>query len=330
MAFTLGAALGLSTLLYSAGVEGGVSPALVTMGVLLAFLGIAGITFAHAGMNLFDDYFDMKKGAVAAREKLTDGGFRARLGKCSYLKDGSVTLADTRRVATVFIAIALAAAAIIFALRGWEILLFAGITLLLGLSYAGPPLRLSYRGLGELVVGIVFGPVLVIAASFVVCGEITMLAVFSSIPVGLLVANIVHMHAVMDFEPDKAAGRTTLAILLGSPQTAVAANVLFVGLAQTTILLGVALGYLPLLAVLVVLTYPLSFVFVRRALGYAAGIDGRDAPFVPQRWMGGFGDWEKYRAADLDWFMSRWMLARNLVIQVTLILAITGFTPWYL
>jgi len=324
MPFILGALLGLSTLLY-----GGASPASIGMSILLALLGLGGIISAHSGMNLLDDYFDMKKGAVAQREKLSDGGFRARLGKCGYLKNGDVTLDDTKRVAILFLGAALVAAAIIFVFRGTEILIFAGITLVLGLSYAGPPLRLSYRGFGELVIGVLFGPVLVVAASFVVSGQITMLAVFSSIPIGLLVANIVHMHAVMDFGPDKAADRKTFAIMLGSERAGIAANIVFVTLAQLAILVGIALGYLPLFALIVLLTYPLSLAFIRQALSYVDDKGGKDAPFQPQRWMGAFGDWEKLRASGLDWFMSRWLLARNLVIQMTLVLAIAAFTPWY-
>ena len=323
MPFALGSLLGASTLLYS-----GANLAAIGLSIILALIGIVGITCAHAGMNLFDDYFDMKKGAVEEREKLSDGGFRARMGKCKYLHDGAVSLDDTKRVATLFVVVALACALIIFAVRGWEILLFAGITLILGLSYAGPPLRLSYHGFGELVIGILFGPVLVTAASFVVCGQLTMLALFSSIPIGLLVANIVHMHAVMDFGPDKAAKRKTFAILLGSEHAGIAANVTFVILAQATILVGIAIGFLPLFASLIVLTYPLSIVFIRQARSYVKK-EKDEASFQPKRWMGRFDNWEKYQKDGLDWFMSRWLLARNLVTQVTVVLAIAAFTPWH-
>jgi len=325
MPYVMGALLGLSVLLYS----GTATPLTIGIALLMGVLGMAGIIFAHAGMNLFDDYFDMKKGAVEQRDELIDGGFRARLGKCGYLKDGSVTLADTKRVASLFVIVALIIGAVIFAVRGWEVLIFAGITLVLGFSYAGPPLRLSYRGFGELVIGIIFGPVLVIAAAFVVSGQITMLAIFSSIPIGLLVANIVHMHAVMDFGPDKAAQRKTLPILLGSERAGVMANVVFVVLAQAIVLAGVVLGYLPVVALLAVLTYPLTIVFIQWALSYAHSKGQDETPFQPQKWMGQFGDWEGYRKAGLDWFMARWLLARNLVAQMTLVLVIAAFTPWY-
>ncbi|MCL2437986.1 MAG: prenyltransferase [Coriobacteriia bacterium] len=345
MPYVLGALLGLSTLIYAGantgidfgisglGILSGVTSAGIlgiAAGILTGIIGLAGVIFAHAGMNLLDDYFDMKKGAVERREELLDGGFRARLGKCSYLKSGEVTLDDTKRAALTFLGLALSLGAVTFALRGWEVLIFAGITLVLGVFYAGPPLRLSYRGFGELVIGFLFGPVLVTASSFLVSGQITPLALFSSVPIGLLVANIVHIHAVMDYGPDLAAQRKTLPILLGSERAGVVMNIIFVVLAQLTILVGIALGFLPIAALLVALTYPLSLVFIKLALDYVKNKDSKEAAFEPKKWMGNFGDWESFRKDGLDWFMSRWLTARNLVMQLTLVLAIAAFTPWYL
>jgi 1,4-dihydroxy-2-naphthoate octaprenyltransferase len=35
--------------------------------------------------------------------------------------------------------------------------------------------------------------------------------------------------------------------------------------------------------------------------------------FSPQLWMGPMGNWTQMQALDLDWFMIRWLLARNLL-----------------
>ena len=347
--YVLGALLGLSTLIYTStttgidfGISGfgllsGIAPAGfagIFVGVLTGIIGLAGVICAHAGMNLLDDYFDMKKGAVQRREELLDGGFRARLGKCDYLKSGEVSLADTKRVALFFVTSALVFAALIFVLRGWEVLIFAGITLLLGIFYAGPPLRLSYRGFGELVIGFLFGPVLVTAASFLVSGQITPLALFCSVPIGLLVANIVQIHAVMDYKPDLEAERKTLPILLGSERAGVIVNIAFVVIAQGTILAGIVLGFLPIAALLAVLTYPLTLVFIKLALDYVNNKDSsKELAFEPQKWMGNYGDWDNYKKGGLDWFMARWLTAQNLVMQTTLFLAIAALispSAWYL
>jgi len=347
--YVLGVLLGISTLMYTGtstainlgignfGLLSGISGSTIHnigSGILTGIVGLVGVILAHAGMNLLDDYFDMKKGAVQRREELLDGGFRARLGKCDYIKDGNVTLADTKRAALTFITIALALGAVIFALRGWEVLIFAAITLVLGVLYAGPPLRLSYHGFGELVIGFIFGPVLVTAASFLASGQITPLALFCSVPIGFLVANIVQIHAVMDYKPDLEADRKTLPILLGSERAGVITNIIFIAIAQITILTGIALGFLPVTALLVVLTYPLTLVFIKLALDYIKNKDdAKEAPFEPQKWMGNYGDWEGYKESGIGWFMARWLTAQNLVMQTTLFLAIAALvspSTWYL
>ena len=366
-AYVLGAVAALGAMAH-----GGAELQALAIGLLLAAAGLFGVAAAHLGLNLFDDYFDAKGGAVSRREELLDGGFRARLGKCAYLKDGSVSLNDTRRVAGLFIAVALAIGLVIWAVRGWEVLLFAGVALLLGLAYAGPPLRLSYRGLGELVVGLIFGPLLVSAAFFVTAGHLTSGIWWAAAAIGLLVANILSTHAIMDFEPDKAAGRMTFALLLGSKRVTFWANMVMVGLAYACVIAGVLLRALPLAALSVVATLPLFVSFIRQLAAYVDGDPGSgrasvgerglvgdpaasrelsDMPepatshgpgsmpepsaggspeFKPRWWMGPMGKWELLQQRQLDWFMSRWLLARNLVMETALLLALSSLTPWYL
>jgi 1,4-dihydroxy-2-naphthoate octaprenyltransferase len=326
--YLLGTVLALGTVTQQ-GMQGvlgvlGVQP--VAIGLLLAAAGIIGVAYAHLGLNLFDDYFDYRGGAVARREELLEGGMRSRMGKCAYLKTG-VTLSDTRKVAILFLAIAGALGLLICAVRGWEVLLFAACALLLGIAYSGPPLRLSYHGLGELVVGIVLGPLVVISAYFVVCGRVDPLAVFVSLPTGLLAMNILNAHAVMDLESDKAANRTTFAVLVGSQKAGALSSVALVVLSYGVVLAGVLLGFLPWMVLLVLLTLPMAVGFFRLMLSYA-----RDnaAPFAYRRWMGPMENWERVVERGTDWFMIRWYLSRNLLMAFVLILAVTGLSPWYL
>jgi 1,4-dihydroxy-2-naphthoate octaprenyltransferase len=333
--YVLGSVLALGTLLHQGILSstfgyGAQTPLLlsvqgVALGLLLAVAGFIGVACAHLGLNLLDDYFDYRGGAVARRKELQEGGMRARMGKCAYLDQGA-TLGDTRRVAILFIVIALVLGTFILAIRGWEVLIFAGCALVLGLAYAGPPLRLSYHGLGELVIGVIFGPLVVIASYFVICGRVDPLAVWASIPTGLLALNIVHTHAIMDFGPDKAAKRTTLAVLLGSQKTAAFFGAAFIVLAYGAVIAGVVLGFLPLLTLLVLLTLPMAVELVRLVLRYAAD---PASTFAYRRWMGPMEHWDAIVARGVDWFMIRWYLSRNLLMAFVTILAVAGLTPFY-
>jgi 1,4-dihydroxy-2-naphthoate octaprenyltransferase len=328
--YVLGSVLALGALLYQGlslgyGALDTLSLQGVALGLLLAVAGFIGVACAHLGLNLLDDYFDYRGGAVARRKELQEGGMRARMGKCAYLDQGA-TLEDTRRVAIGFIAVALVLGALVLVIRGWEVLIFAGCALVLGLAYAGPPLRLSYHGLGELVIGVIFGPLVVIASYFVICGHIEPLAIWASIPTGLLALNIVHTHAIMDFGPDKAAKRTTLAVLLGSQKVAALFGAAFIVLAYGTVIAGVVLGFLPVLSLLVLLTLPMAVTLVRLVLRYAA--DPASA-FAYRRWMGPMERWDAIVARGIDWFMIRWYLSRNLLMAFVVILAVAGLTPFY-
>ncbi|MDR1712578.1 MAG: prenyltransferase [Coriobacteriales bacterium] len=320
--YLLGAIMATGTLFYNHA-----SATEVLLGLGLSVLGFFGVALAHSGLNLFDDYFDMKKGAVQRREEMADGGMRARMGKCVYLKGGDVTLADTRRVAILFIALALILGLIVLVLRGWPILVFAGIALVLGLLYAGPPLRLSYHGLGELMVGLIFGPLVVNAAYFVACGRIDALSIYVSIPIGLLVANILNTHAIMDFGPDKAADRVTLSVALGSQKAGYVASVVLVAASYLVVIVGVALRWLPIAALVVVVTLPLTIFYLRHLWDY---VTGKGDEFVYRPWMGPFNNQERIKATGIMWFMSRWLLSRNLVMMVSVLLAVASLTPWYL
>ncbi|MDR2620039.1 MAG: prenyltransferase, partial [Propionibacteriaceae bacterium] len=316
--YLLGTLLALSTWVYAP------ADAPSSFNVWAALCGFIGVAFAHSGLNLLDDYFDYTGGAVARRQALADGGIRARMGKCAYLTDG-LTIKDVAKAGAGFLAIAAGFGVVVFVFRGYGTVAFAGVALVLGYLYSGPPLRLSYHGLGEVVTGIIFGPVLVSAAYFVACGRVDAVAIWVSIPSGLLTINILNAHAIMDFDPDKAAERTTLVVALGSKARGlwVAAGLLIASYAAVG--LGVAYGALTKLSLAVALTLPVTFEFWRLIREY---VDHPAVDYPPKPWYGPCGDWELIRKFGIDWFMVRWYLSRNLLMYFVTILALASFVRW--
>jgi 1,4-dihydroxy-2-naphthoate octaprenyltransferase len=47
--------------------------------------------------------------------------------------------------------------------------------------------------------------------------------------------------------------------------------------------------------------------------------------FYPQFWMGPMNDWQRIQELDLDWFMIRWLLARNLLLFFCIIVIVVTF-----
>jgi 1,4-dihydroxy-2-naphthoate octaprenyltransferase len=286
----------------------------------LGILGILGVALGHLSLNLFDDYFDYKIKESGHRTALTRKGFRARMSKCPYLISGEST---TKQLFIACIAFAFAAillSAIIWYFRGNFIFYIAIVTAIIGISYSGPPLRLSYHGWGELLIGFIFGPLLMTGVYYAACGSWSDSLLFISVPVGMLVMNIVYSHAIMDFEPDKEAGKMTFARLLKAPKSMLVFHALLVYLPYVCIVGGIIAKELSSVYLLVFLTAPLAYYqhFLMQEF-----IKNSNRKFYPKWWMGPMGDWEKFKAGKVDWFMIRWLSARNLLMLfcITVIIA---------
>ncbi|MDR0894269.1 MAG: prenyltransferase [Prevotellaceae bacterium] len=292
----------------------------------LALLAVVGVALAHLGMNLFDDYFDYrKKGAVGIRDELASAGFRARIGKCNYILEGKVTARQYLWASIVFCGLAVAAGVMIALFRGAAIGWFVLIGGFLGVFYSGYPIRFSYRGLGELLIGVIFGPLTMGGVCYAACGHQEASVWLVSIPIGLLVVNIVYTHAIMDYEPDKSIHKMTLAVLLGNKQWMLAVSALLVFTPYMIMVAGMFYTILPLSYLAVFLTLPLAIALYVRLVDFTRNETPDDT--TPRFWMGPMENWERIRQAGIDWFMIRWMLARNLVSLFAIILAIASFFP---
>ncbi|UQZ88001.1 1,4-dihydroxy-2-naphthoate prenyltransferase [Deltaproteobacteria bacterium Smac51] len=277
----------------------------------LAFLAVIGVELGHLGLNLFDDYFDFRRQNSGYRDLMARAGMRARIAKCPYLTSGAANLNQLLTACLVFCGLALLAGLAIFLDRGHPIIWLAAVMALLGLAYSGWPLRLSYRGLGEIEIGLVFGPLLMSGVFYSACGQFDPALLLIAVPVGLLVMNIVYAHAIMDLEPDQRIGKMTLAGLLGSRPARLVMLALVLGLPYVLVGLGVASGRMNPANLLVWLTLPLAAALFKLMLQYV-----RDParPVERRFWMGPMNRWEVITANGIEWFMVRWYLARNLLL----------------
>jgi 1,4-dihydroxy-2-naphthoate octaprenyltransferase len=147
--------------------------------------------------------------------------------------------------------------------------------------------------------------------------------------VGLLVANIVYTHAIMDYDPDKEAGKMTFAVLLQTKKRMLAVLLFLLLAAFGSIIAGVLLGYLSPVYLLSLLTLPMATGLFYLMIEF---VRHPEKKFSPQIWMGPMGDWTQIQAIGLDWFMIRWLLARNLlsffcIIIIVICLSLRTLTP---
>ena len=185
--------------------------------------------FLHIGTNTSNDYFDHTSGTDEANYNYMvpfSGGSRSiQMGLISA--KGMLYLSIATFAIGGLIGIPLINKA------GINILYLGFIGFLSGFFYTAPPFRFASRkGLGELLIGLNFGP-LMAAGSFLVqtSGDTANLndAILAGIPIGLLVAAIVYVNQFPDHDGDKATGKNNLVVVFGPEKARVGYVFLVIG-----------------------------------------------------------------------------------------------------
>lgn len=279
--------------------------------LILGLLAVLGAELAHLSLNLFDDYFDYAKMQSSYRDRLAAAGQQARTGKTPYLTSGQANTSQLLAVCLAFGAAACLCGLPILICRGWVILWPVAICAFLGFFYSAPPLRLSYHGLGDVVIAIIFGPLLMLGVYLAACGSLDFVIWPLSIAMGLLVGNIGFVHSLLDVAPDKYADKKTLADLLPSAKAKRIASFIFVFGAFAIVEVLTVLQILPSAWLLTLFALPLA------AASYASikvWLRNPRQEFPRLFWFGPMANWQAICRRKLDWFMVRWYLARNLAV----------------
>lgn len=291
----------------------------------LALPVLLGICAAHLGMNLADDYFDYKHDS-RTRADISSNSVRARMEKCHYLGEGKATVSQLGWAIVGFLGFAALMGATAFVvewlLHGWQaamgIVIYAVLGLFVGINYSGKPLELGYHGLGELVIGLMFGPLNMLGVQAALTGTpFSWQMLCMSVGIGCMVTNIVYVHSVMEVNADAELGKMTFARLLKNK----AVMIIFIGffalMPFAMLALGIAMGWWSPWYLLTLITLPMSIFLIHSTRLFAYGLPRND---TPRWWMGPMGDWEDYKKAGIDWFLYRWLLARNICTFFCLIL----------
>ena len=145
---------------------------------------------------------------------------------------------------------------------GHVIFWFGVLGLGLALAYSAPPARLAWRGWGEVVVGLAFGPALMAGAHWLIAapasGHPLSAAIgWAGLAVGLQTALVLLVNEFPDRAGDRRAGKQTLVVRLG-PRGAGRLAVLLWALAYGSVGAGVWTGAFPANALVVGVTAPLA------------------------------------------------------------------------
>ena len=212
------------------------------------------------GTNFANDYSDFVKGADN----------ESRLGPLRVTASGLMTQDQVRRGIVVALGAAVVVGAYLAWIGGWAIVAIGIFSVISGLAYTGGPYPLGYHGLGDVFVFIFFGVVAVTGTAFLQAGEWSVFVLLLSIPIGLLVTNILVVNNLRDMPTDIVAGKRTLATRIGERATRYQYALFCVASYGVVIAMAATKG---LWILLPLLSAPLALVVTRRVMG---GMSGRD------------------------------------------------------
>lgn len=165
----------------------------------LFWSGFGGIVLAVIGVEAFNEYFDSRMGTdrVFNPEEMPPmSGWVLALGSAAFAGALAVGVYLTSRA-------------------GWPILVFALLGGLAAIFYVAPPIRWAYRGLGELVIALSYGPWMVLGSVFLYTGAISWHALWASLVPGFLIMALAVVNAIPDFHQDRLVGKRNLVVRMG-------------------------------------------------------------------------------------------------------------------
>ena len=281
---------------------------------LYGIISLLGIVLLHAGVNVFDDVVDYYREKVAIDKGLKQT-FNFQKGKCVCILDGSIPFDKYCILAFLLFILPLLIAIFFLNVYGTALLPIIIPTILLCLLYP----VLGCLGLGEVIVAIVFSPLLYLGVFYVMTGFYSLDILLISISTGLLSVAVLHNHMLLDFKFDEENRKVTLCRLCKTEQRAL-------------FLLGVIIVSAFLNILVSVLFFSLSSVFLITFISIPTAvtlyqvmtihIKDPSAEIKPNLFMGNVKEIEKF-PDNQKGFLIKFLIVRNLLSIFTLLICIS-------
>jgi 1,4-dihydroxy-2-naphthoate octaprenyltransferase len=216
-------------------------------------LTLVGAICLHAGTNMTNDYFDHTWGSddinTEFANPFTGGSRLIQMG----IVEPHVFLWQGIGFFVIGSLIGLA----LFLTRGPWVLWLGLIGVFSGYFYTAPPFRLVRTGLGEVLIGLSFGPLMVLGSYYTQTQMVSWGPAIASLPVAILIALVVWINQFQDMRADAAVGKNHWVVRLGRERAATAYGLLLATV-YLSLLAGVISGIVTPFALLGLLTLPIA------------------------------------------------------------------------
>ncbi len=205
-------------------------------------IGFIGVVLSLIGVETFNEYFDSKYGAdfifsQKPREKIPE--HILWIGVLSFFFAFLIG---------IYLALSLGFPIMIFALLGFFAAAF----------YVGPPIKWAYRGLGETVIFLAYGPIMAVGSYYVQTKRIDCESVFTSLVPGFLILALAIVNEIPDYFQDKLAGKRNIVVRIGREKAAYLYGAVLLAF-YGVVALGIMLRKFSIFSALAFLTLPLAY-----------------------------------------------------------------------
>ena len=184
----------------------------------LALLALVVALALQIGVNFANDYSDGIRG--------TDD---VRVGPARLTGSGRVKPELVKRAAWIAFALAGVAGVIVVVVSAqWALLLIGAAAIAAAWFYTGGASPYGYRGLGEIVVFVFFGPVATVGTAWLLIGSIPFESWLTGSAAGFFASAVLLVNNIRDIDQDRLAHKRTLAVWLGPVASKVLLIVLLV------------------------------------------------------------------------------------------------------
>ncbi len=222
-------------------------------------IGIFGIFFALLAVEYINEYFDSKVGTdeIFSLEKRSPPSYYKFVGFAA-------------------LAFAFLIAGLLTIEQGYPIMLLSLIGAVAIFFYLGPPLKLSYKGLGEVTIALSYGIFMMMGSFYLQAQQIDFSIMGASILTSLFILAVTLVNEIPDYYQDKLVGKRNIVVRIGRLNTARLFGLVLI-LSYLVLIFEIISAILPLLCWTVLLTLPLAF------RSYLTAIKHYDQPaqFIP-------------------------------------------------
>ena len=221
---------------------------------------LVALVLLHAAANLANDYYDH----LSRNDEINVEFISPFTGGSRFIQKQLTSPVSILIAALACLAAGSGIGLILVWLRGWPILALGVVGGLSGFFYTANPLRLGYRGLGEIFIFLDFGILPVLGTYYVQTQQFSIAAAAAALPVAFLIAAVLWINQFPDYQADRAVDKRHWVVRLGRRRACyVYAAELLVALLAVPVF--VTLGWLPPLTLLALLPLPLAISAIRTA-----------------------------------------------------------------